>query len=215
MVTQMQTAWTLWIRDLAETLETHLAEVKHKRELKLWHPELLACVRLLQPWYTERIGGLPPPRCCHPSSGLQATSSKPVWETFSGSNRIFSCWSHTWLKKKNKKKKQNSKTLNCQPVKGFSMPHYTEKTRGLQHCQILAPNLPRRCRQTGLDVKGVTPELLRLKFYWSQTGNFLFLLSLSVCLSCSLFDCPPSLPVDFFGSPFFFLFFFLFLPWFC
>jgi hypothetical protein len=27
-------------------------------------------------------------------------------------------------------------------------------------------------------------------------------------LSCSLFDCPPSLPVDFFGSPFFFFYFF-------
>jgi hypothetical protein len=32
-----------------------------------------------------------------------------------------------------------------------------------------------------------------------------------VCLSCSLFDCSPSLPVDFFVSPFFFfLFHFLF-----
>jgi hypothetical protein len=34
-------------------------------------------------------------------------------------------------------------------------------------------------------------------------------------LSCLLFDCPPSLPVDFFGSPFFFSFFFLLLSWFC
>jgi hypothetical protein len=32
-------------------------------------------------------------------------------------------------------------------------------------------------------------------------------------LSCLLFECPPSLLVDFFGSPFFF--FFLFLYWFC
>jgi hypothetical protein len=62
----------------------------------------------------------------------------------------------------------------------------------------------------GLDAKGVTPELLTLKFYYSWTGDsfffcFLFL-SLSVCLSYSLFDYPPSLPIDFFGSPFFFLF---------
>jgi hypothetical protein len=66
---------------------------------------------------------------------------------------------------KNKKKKQNSETLNLQPVKGFSMPHYTEKKGGLQHSQTPAPNLPRRHRQTGLDAKGVSPELLRLKFY--------------------------------------------------
>jgi hypothetical protein len=37
-------------------------------------------------------------------------------------------------------------------------------TRGLQPHQMPAPNLPRRRRQTGLDAKGVTPELLRLKF---------------------------------------------------
>jgi hypothetical protein len=68
---------------------------------------------------------------------------------------------------KKKKKKQNSKTLNPQLVKIFSMPWYTEKTGGLQYCQMQAPNLPRRCTQIGLDTKGVTPELLRLKFYGS------------------------------------------------
>jgi hypothetical protein len=36
------------MKDLAETLETHLAEVKHKEELKLQHSEPLACGRLLQ-----------------------------------------------------------------------------------------------------------------------------------------------------------------------
>jgi hypothetical protein len=46
---------------------------------------------------------------------------------------------------------------------------------------MLAPNLLRRCRQTGLDAKGVTQELLRLKCYCSWTGNFFFF-SLSVCL---------------------------------
>jgi hypothetical protein len=35
-------------------------------------------------------------------------------------------------------------------------------------------------------------------------------------LPCLQFDCPPSLCVDFFGSPFFsFFFFFLLLSWFC
>jgi hypothetical protein len=47
-------------------------------------------------------------------------------------------------------------------------------TGGLQHYQMPAPNLPRRCRQTGLDAKGVTPKLLRLKFYSSWTGDFFF-----------------------------------------
>jgi hypothetical protein len=90
-------------------------------------------------------------------------------------------------------------------------------TGGLQHHQTPAPNLPRRCRQTALDAKGVTPELLKLKFYCSWARDFFsfsFFFSLSVCLSCSLFDCPPSLPVDFFGSPFFFLFLFFFFSFF-
>jgi hypothetical protein len=39
--TQTQTVWAPWIRDLAEMLETCLAEVKHQGELKLQHPELL------------------------------------------------------------------------------------------------------------------------------------------------------------------------------
>jgi hypothetical protein len=76
---------------------------------------------------------------------------------------------------KNKKKKQNSKTLNPQPVKSFSTSCYTEKTGGLQHRQMPAPNLLGRPRPTGeqisrktaLDAKGVTPELPRLKFYCS------------------------------------------------
>jgi hypothetical protein len=86
-----------------------------------------------------------------------------AWETFSRPNRILSCWSHTW-QKKNKKKKPNSETLNPQPVQSFSMPHYTEKTGGLPHHQMLAPNLLRKLRQTGLDAEGAAPELLRLKF---------------------------------------------------
>jgi hypothetical protein len=40
-------------------------------------------------------------------------------------------------------------------------------TGGLQHDQMPTPKLLRRCKQTGLDAKGVTTELLRLKFYCS------------------------------------------------
>jgi hypothetical protein len=57
-------------------------------------------------------------------------------------------------------------------VKSFSKPCYTEKTGGLQYHRMLAPNLPRRGTQTGLDAKGVTPELLRLKLHCSWTGKF-------------------------------------------
>jgi hypothetical protein len=45
--TQMQTVLAPCIRDLAETLKSHLVEVKCQGELKLWHPEPLACGRLL------------------------------------------------------------------------------------------------------------------------------------------------------------------------
>jgi hypothetical protein len=45
---------------------------------------------------------------------------------------------------------------------------------GLQHYKTPAPNLPRRCRQTGLNAKGVTPELLRLKNLLFLKWEFLF-----------------------------------------
>jgi hypothetical protein len=94
---------------------------------------------------------------------------------------------------------------------GYHLPAHwpLPTTGGLKHHQTLAPNLPRRCRQTGLDAKGVTPEQLRLKFCsWTRNffSFFFFLFSLSVYLSCSLSDCPPYLPVDFLGCPFFFPF---------
>jgi hypothetical protein len=100
---------------------------------------------------------LPPP--------ATTAGSKHAWETFSGPNRILFCWSHTW-QKKTQRKKQNSETLNPQAIQSFSTPCYTEKAGGLQHHQMLAPKLHRRCRQTGLDADEVTPEL-RLKFYCS------------------------------------------------
>jgi hypothetical protein len=179
--TQMQTVWALWIRDLAETLETHLAEVKHKGELKLLHPEPLPHGRFLHAMIHWK--------------SRQATTSR----------------------------------LPCRPTRLLptrpSAHRLQTTTGGLQHHQMPAPNLPRRNRQTGLDAKVVTPELLRLKLYcfWTRDFfcsffSFFFLFSLSICLSCSLSDCLPYLLVDFFGSPFFFFpffFFFLLLSWFC
>jgi hypothetical protein len=45
---------------------------------------------------------------------------------------------------------------------------YTEKTGGLQHNQTLAPNLPRRCRQTGLDAKGETPTKTEIQLFLNR-----------------------------------------------
>jgi hypothetical protein len=66
--TQTRTAWAPWIRDLDETLETCLAEVKHKGESKLQHPESL---RL---WKASPHHNLlkEQPGCCPP--GLCPTS---------------------------------------------------------------------------------------------------------------------------------------------
>jgi hypothetical protein len=49
--TQQQTAWVLLIREIAETLETRLAKVKHDGELIVWHSEPLDRGRLLHTPY--------------------------------------------------------------------------------------------------------------------------------------------------------------------
>jgi hypothetical protein len=77
---QTQTTWALWIGDLAEMLQTHLAEVKHQGELKLQHPELLACGRLLHT--TIHWKNKWPPHCCH-LPGLCPWACQPTthWPT--------------------------------------------------------------------------------------------------------------------------------------
>jgi hypothetical protein len=54
------------------------------------------------------------------------------------------------LAEKKHQEELNSDTLNPQPVKSFSMPHYTEKTGGLPCHQTPAPNLLGRYRPTVL-----------------------------------------------------------------
>jgi hypothetical protein len=80
---QTQTAWVLWIRDLAEMLEPHLKEVKHQGELKLWHPEPLSMDVCSMPLYTERTGGPPTPcHCCwwpHAANVLGRPSRPNRW----------------------------------------------------------------------------------------------------------------------------------------
>jgi hypothetical protein len=56
-VVQKQIVWAPWIKNLAESLEPHLAEIKHLGESKLWHPELLDSRKLLHAtlhWKTRR-----------------------------------------------------------------------------------------------------------------------------------------------------------------
>jgi hypothetical protein len=78
-------------------------------------------------------------------------------------------------KKKTKKQKEKPKFWNPEPPAHKKLLHATlhRESKGAP-APMLAPNLPRRHRQTRLDAKGVTPELLRLEFYCSWTGNFFF-----------------------------------------
>jgi hypothetical protein len=73
------------------------------------------------------------------------------------------------LGKKKKKKEEETKLQNPEPPARKKLLHATlhrENRRALA-LPDASSNLPRRCRQTGLDAKGVTLELLRLKFYCS------------------------------------------------
>jgi hypothetical protein len=80
-------------------------------------------------------------------------------------------------------------------------------------CQGRALNLPRRHWQKGLDAKVVKPELLRLKFYCSRTGNFFFLPSFKRLAVWSSTISPCCFPwFSFFV--FFYLSFFLFFSFF-
>jgi hypothetical protein len=105
------------------------------------------------PRYTERTGYHPHvttahfPANCSPSPNMRGRPTADQTEYFPAGATLGK------EKKKTKIKKQNSEILNPQPIKSFSMPCYTEKIGGLQRCQTPAPNLPRRHRQTGLEVK--------------------------------------------------------------
>jgi hypothetical protein len=56
---------------------------------------------------------------------------------------------------------------------------------------VQAPNLLRRCRQAGLDAEGVTPELIKLKFYCFWTWNFFFFKCLFVLFTVYLSTISP------------------------
>jgi hypothetical protein len=73
----MQTAWAPWIRDLVETLQTHLAEVNHEGEPKPLHPKPLACGRLLHATIYWKNGEATAHRAFSPQTH-QVTASWPA-----------------------------------------------------------------------------------------------------------------------------------------
>jgi hypothetical protein len=88
------------------------------------------------------------------STYIKNTEDDPRWQLEGGrrqcelckSKILLRCWSYTWQKKASKK--QNSNTLNPQPVQSFFTPPHTEKTGGLLHLQTPAPKLLGRRRPT-------------------------------------------------------------------
>jgi hypothetical protein len=145
--TQTQTVWAPWIRDLVEMLETHLVDVKHQG------------------------GSLPthwPAGHCHPHTSPLASGSNMLGRPSVDQTEYFPAGA-TFVKKK----KKETKLWNPEPTAHKKLLHamlYWEYRRAPTSPDA-GSNLPRRCRQTGIDAKRATPELLRLKFYCSWTGN--------------------------------------------
>jgi hypothetical protein len=166
--------------------ETHLAEVKHKGELKLQHLETLACGRLLHVTihWKNRLAAtrLPPFRASSPQASQAATH----WPA-----RLHP---------------------TSPPLTGLLTHWLQPTTAGLQHHQMLAPNMPRRCKQIRLDVKWVTPELHRLKVYCSWTRDFFpFFLFFKCLLILFTVWLSTISPYWFLWFSFFFFLFLLFL----
>jgi hypothetical protein len=164
-----------------------LGEVKHQGELKFQHSELLASGRHLYVTICWKNRWAATPTMSQPAH--HPTWSPPYLPLPSGPPR--------W-----------------HPI-GLPAHRQPPTTGGLQHHQMLSWNLPRRCRQTGLDGKGVTLELQRLKLYCSWTSYFLFFNCLFVLSAVWLSTISPCWFL-WFSTFFLFLFVFLFSPsWFC
>jgi hypothetical protein len=145
---QTQTAWAPWIRDLAQMLETSLAEVQHQGELKPQHPEPLSHGRLLHTMINWK--------------NMQASALQAYHATAHQPTRLpHACWP------------TGMPGLQCTGLPDCSLltspptHQLPSTTGGLQDHQMEAQNLPKRWRQAGLYAKGRTPELIRLKFYCS------------------------------------------------
>jgi hypothetical protein len=88
---QKHTAWAPWIKNLAEMLEPHLAEIKHQGESKSQHPEPLAHTKLLHTtlyWENRRA---PTTTKCQLQTWLG-----DIWHTKQGSWWATKLISGTW-----------------------------------------------------------------------------------------------------------------------
>jgi hypothetical protein len=187
--TQPQTAWVPWSRDLAEMLETHLAEVKHKGELKVSHSEPLDHGGLLHTtiyWKNSWPAKSPP----HWPVELLLCSTRilTAW-ALPGPSSLWDCQNHIPTRSHAPQAPLGpsftlhywipappgspapwallvpSYAWDCQaplgPIStGFLDSSSIMPLHGSLHRR--APNLPKRHRQTGQDAKGVISKQLRL-----------------------------------------------------
>jgi hypothetical protein len=163
-----------------------LAEVKHKGELELWHPESLAHGRHLHimiHWKNRWATAHPLPCWTSAQQACWAATSwsagpPPTGPPGQNSPKLLPTSSPghcpTGLLGHHPPARQDAARL----LAHWLLP----TTEGLQHHQMPAPNLPRKRRQTGPDAEGVTPEVLRLKFYSSWPGIFVFFFLFLKCL---------------------------------
>jgi hypothetical protein len=95
-----------------------------------------------------------PPADLLTEDGLSSASSKCAWGSSADQTEYFLAGT-TLGKKKKINKKEETKLQNPEPPAHKKLLHATlhRDKGGLQHHQTLAPNLPRRQRQTGLDIK--------------------------------------------------------------
>jgi hypothetical protein len=90
---QKQTAWALWLKNLAEMLQPHLTEIKHQEKSNLWHLEPPSPLKTSQHHITmrEQEG------CClrqTPTPNLLGRC-KPIGEQISSMRYSYS---HPWDK---------------------------------------------------------------------------------------------------------------------
>jgi hypothetical protein len=120
--TQTQTAWAPWIRDLAETLVTHVPKALAPWTPSLWKDSSFHSI------LKEKAGHHP-----HATTPCQPVGLQGLHPTGPLGHLPSAHWASTlWARQA------------------------TITTRGLQHHQTPAPNMPRRHRQIRLDAKGIT-----------------------------------------------------------
>jgi hypothetical protein len=173
-------------------------------------------------WYTERTGRPPPPWCwdgptllaSHQSMPeVQAATRQPLLKLQTCLGNLQQTKQNTFLLEPHlveKKQKDQTRLLNPEPPASTKFLHTTlhwENRKGpilpdtgSKPALEMQTNRTRCWRSSTRTIKTEILLFLNLEFF------FLFF----KCLSCSVFFCSPSFPVDYFGSPFFLFVFSLF-----